>query len=643
MTDGPGYPRAGGDGFQTGGVPRLLGGRYQLDREIGRGGMAEVYAGRDTRLGRTVAVKVLKTDLARDPSFQSRFKREAQSAASLNHPAIVAVYDTGDEQVPGAGGHLPFIVMEYLQGRTLKEVLAEHERLNVEDSLRVTAGVLDALQYSHRNGIVHRDIKPANVMVTDAGEIKVMDFGIARAITDTGATMTGTNAVLGTAQYLSPEQAKGETVDNRSDLYSTACLLFELLTGRPPFVGDSPVSLAYQHVGEQPQPPSALVPDLPPDLDRVVMRGLTKDRTQRYQSAEDFIADLDRVATGVPVGGADATQVVAAAAAGAGLGAATARLPQSGADTQAWPVQGTARPTGYGSPYDTGTQSPYDTGTQYPQPGDDEPPRRKLAWLWILLVVLALLAVGVLAWAYFSDGGGQAQPTPTTTAAAEVTMPDLVGRTYDEAVSELEGLGFTDIQQQPQETVEAEPQTVLDQQPAASSQVATSITVVLTVAVQPGQVAVPDVRGLSQADARQQLTDIGLQPGDVRFAEDPEIEQDAVVGTDPAAGSQVAPGSTVNLIVASGLVEVPGVEGQPVNDAIAAIQAAGLRVEQMGQASSEPPGTVIDQNPPPGDLAPAGSTVQIIVAQPQATTVTATPTTSPTTSPTPTEPDPTAP
>ncbi|MGF1663400.1 MAG: Stk1 family PASTA domain-containing Ser/Thr kinase [Kineosporiaceae bacterium] len=627
MTDGPGFPPAGGDGFHTGGVPQLLGGRYQLERQIGRGGMAEVYAGRDTRLGRTVAVKVLKTDLARDPSFQSRFKREAQSAASLNHPAIMAVYDTGDEQVTGAGGHLPFIVMEYLQGRTLKEVLTEHGRLNVEDSLRVTAGVLDALQHSHRNGIVHRDIKPANVMVTDAGEIKVMDFGIARAITDTGATMTGTNAVLGTAQYLSPEQARGETVDNRSDLYSTSCLLYELLTGRPPFVGDSPVSLAYQHVGEQPQPPSSLVPDLPADLDRVVMRGLSKDRTQRYQSAEDFISDLDRVATGVPVGGPDATQVVAAA----GLGAATTQLPRSGAgETQSWPVQGTARPTGYGSPYDTGTQSPYDTGTQSPYDDEDEPPRRKLTWLWILLVVLALLAVGVLAWVYFSSGDGGAEPAPTNTGVAQIQMPDVRGQTYDEAVAALQAAGFTgDIEQEPQETLDADPETVLDQQPAAGSSIPVDTTVVLTVAVQPGQVAVPDVRGLSQADARQQLTDAGLQPGDVRQANDSEIEQDSVVGTDPEAGSQVAPGTTVTLIVSSGAVEVPAVEGQQVNDAIAAIQDAGLRVEQIGQPSGEPAGTVIDQNPPPGDLVPAGSTVQIIVAQPQATTVT--PTTTPTT------------
>ena len=221
---------------QTTGQPRLVGGRYQLVEQIGRGGMAEVWSAHDTRLGRNVAVKLLRTDLARDPSFQARFKREAQSSASLNHPAIVSVYDTGEDTALdpyGAPAPQPYIVMEQVHGRTIKQILQESSPLDIDDAMRITVGVLDALQYSHRGGIIHRDIKPANVMVTDAGEIKVMDFGIARAMADTSATMTGTNAVMGTAQYLSPEQARGETVDERSDLYSAGCLLYELLTGRP--------------------------------------------------------------------------------------------------------------------------------------------------------------------------------------------------------------------------------------------------------------------------------------------------------------------------------------------------------------------------------------------------------------------------
>ena len=227
---------------------QLLGGRYELGETLGIGGMAEVFRGRDVRLGRDVAVKMLRPDLARDPSFQARFRREAQSAASLNHPAIVAVYDTGEDN----GVTTPYIVMEYVEGRTLREVLQTEGRLLPQRALEIVADVCAALEYSHRAGIIHRDIKPANVMLTPSGAVKVMDFGIARAVTDASPTMTQTAAVIGTAQYLSPEQARGEHVDARSDLYSTGCLLYELLTGRPPFVGDSPVAVAYQHVREDP-------------------------------------------------------------------------------------------------------------------------------------------------------------------------------------------------------------------------------------------------------------------------------------------------------------------------------------------------------------------------------------------------------
>mgnify|MGYP001190414687 FL=1 len=237
---------------------RRLGDRYELGEPLGRGGMAEVLEGRDLRLGRRVAVKILRPDLAKDPAFQSRFRREAQSAASLNHPNIVAVYDTGEDILgdESASVVVPYIVMEYVDGQTLRQLLASGRRLLPERALEITAGVLAALDYSHRHGIVHRDIKPANVMLTRTGDVKVMDFGIARALADASATMTAASAVMGTAQYLSPEQARGEVVDARSDLYSTGCLLYELLTGRPPFTGDSPVSVAYQHVSENPLPPS---------------------------------------------------------------------------------------------------------------------------------------------------------------------------------------------------------------------------------------------------------------------------------------------------------------------------------------------------------------------------------------------------
>src|SRR6058998_2213005 len=279
--------------------PRRLGGRYELGQVLGRGGMAEVYLAHDTRLGRTVAVKTLRAYLARDPSFQARFRREAQSAASLNHPAIVAVYDTGEDYVDGVS--IPYIVMEYVDGSTLRELLHSGRKLLPERSLEMTIGILQALEYSHRNGIVHRDIKPANVMLTRTGQVKVMDFGIARAMGDAGMTMTQTAAVIGTAQYLSPEQAKGEQVDARSDLYSAGCLLYELLTGRPPFVGDSPVSVAYQHVREEPAPPSSVDREIPPEVDAITLKALAKRVDERYQSASEMRADIDRALDGRPV------------------------------------------------------------------------------------------------------------------------------------------------------------------------------------------------------------------------------------------------------------------------------------------------------------------------------------------------------
>ena len=282
--------------------PHRIGGRYEVGELLGRGGMAEVRKGTDVRLGRTVAIKRLRTDLASDATFQARFRREAQSAASLNHPAIVSVYDTGEEMsTDGSNVAQPYIVMEYVAGRTLRDIIREGRKILPERALEITSGVLAALDYSHRAGIIHRDIKPGNVMLTPSGDVKVMDFGIARAVSDASSTMTQTAAVVGTAQYLSPEQARGETVDSRSDVYSTGCLLYELLTGRPPFVGDSPVSVAYQHVREQAPPPSSLDEDLTPELDAIVMKSLAKNVGDRYASAAAMKADIDRYLAGQPV------------------------------------------------------------------------------------------------------------------------------------------------------------------------------------------------------------------------------------------------------------------------------------------------------------------------------------------------------
>jgi eukaryotic-like serine/threonine-protein kinase len=279
--------------------PRRLGDRYELGEVLGYGGMAEVLRGRDVRLGRDVAVKTLRVDLARESSFQARFRREAQSAASLNHPAIVAVYDTGESMLDGVP--VPYIVMEYVDGRTLRDLLRAERHIMPTRALEITAEILKALDYSHRNGIIHRDIKPANVMLTRTGEVKVMDFGIARSVSQASAAVTQTAAVIGTAQYLSPEQARGEQVDPRSDVYSTGCLLYELLTGTPPFTGDSAVAVAYQHVREDPIPPSRVNADVSPAIDAIVLKAMAKNPANRYQSAAEMREDIERALNGVPV------------------------------------------------------------------------------------------------------------------------------------------------------------------------------------------------------------------------------------------------------------------------------------------------------------------------------------------------------
>src|SRR4051794_29790539 len=285
---------------------RLLGGRYEIGAVLGYGGMAEVHYGRDVRLGRDVAIKLLRSDLARDPAFQARFRREAQSAASLNHPAIVAVYDTGEDSANG--GVSPYIVMEYVEGRTLRQVIEAEGRLLPQRALEITALICTALDQAHRAGIVHRDVKPGNVMLTPGGDVKVMDFGIARAVTSTAATMTQTAAVIGTAHYLSPEQARGEHVDARSDVYSTGCMLYELVTGAPPFSGDSAVAVAYQHVREDPVPPSRIEPDVPAAVDAIVLKAMAKNAANRYQTAGEMRADIERALAGRPV---EATPVLA--------------------------------------------------------------------------------------------------------------------------------------------------------------------------------------------------------------------------------------------------------------------------------------------------------------------------------------------
>ena len=378
---------------------RLLGGRYELDGVVGRGGMAEVYRARDIRLDRVVAVKTLREDLARDATFQARFRREAQSAASLNHPSIIAVYDTGEDME--GPENVPYIVMEYADGRTLRDLLREDRRLLPDRALEITDGVLRALDYSHRHGIVHRDIKPANVMLTRSAEVKVMDFGIARAVSDAQATMTQTAQVIGTAQYLSPEQARGERVDARSDLYSTGCLLYELLTGRPPFTGDSPVAIAYQHVREHPVPPSRVDPEIPVWADSIVLKAMAKDPADRYQSAAEMRTDIQRALSGVPV---------AAPPQNAEMYPSTQRLGPSSMDGR------------------TGAIPPYQYGPQDGAYAGGSSGRKKTLW-WVLGGILALVLV-LVAFLVLSSGG-------KTDA-----VPSVVGMTQSQATAAIVRAGL---------------------------------------------------------------------------------------------------------------------------------------------------------------------------------------------------------
>ncbi|MCI0686719.1 MAG: Stk1 family PASTA domain-containing Ser/Thr kinase [Sporichthyaceae bacterium] len=571
--------------------PRLVGGRYELSGVLGRGGMAEVHMGRDIRLGRNVAVKTLRADLSGDATFQARFRREAQSAASLNHPAIVAVYDTGEDTIDGMS--LPYIVMEYVEGSTLRDLLQSGRRLLPERAIEITAGVLQALEYSHRNGIVHRDIKPGNVMLTRSGAVKVMDFGIARAVADVGATMTATSAVIGTAQYLSPEQAKGEHVDARSDLYSAGCLLYELLTGRPPFVGDSPVSVAYQHVRETAQPPSYFDDEVSPDLDAVVMKALAKDPDDRYQTADEMRADLDRVLDGRPV-------MARSAAAGMGY-EATRNLPMqrpaAGMPTQViHPTQ--VVPAGPGGP-----PRPYQQGPPGP------PPRRGSTYA---LIALAVVAVFVLATLFGRAllGGSDAK---------KVVVPPVIGQTVEQAESTLQTVGFQTVVDESCAEFSDHPKgSVVRQTPAASAEADEGSLVTLCTSKGQDLVPIPRVRGLSRNDAVAALEDAGFVVApEIRQVPDANIAEGRAVRTEPKVGEEINRGSTVILFISSGprMVEVENVVGRSVEDATQILTDQGFEVEVEEVEDPGPPGVVLQQDPEAGASIAAGSTVRLTVSK----------------------------
>lgn len=599
-------------------ISKVLAGRYEVLELIGRGGMAEVYLGRDKRLSRTVAIKLLRSDIAEDPTFQARFRREAQSAAALNHPSIVGVYDFGEEVVTRADGStqtVPYIVMEYVQGHTVRELLSEGEAVPIDEAGEIVSGVLQALGYSHRNGIVHRDIKPGNIMLTNTGEVKVMDFGIARAIEDSAVTVTQTHAVVGTAQYLSPEQARGEVVDARSDIYSCGCLLYELLTGRPPFKGDSAVAIAYQHVRELPVPPSQIAPDVPESMDRVVMKALAKHREDRYQNADQMRADLQAAIRGLQVN-APATETW-----------------QQQATTVIAPTPGVPS-----APAATNTGSiPKVKDEQAARQAEEEAAKRKKKQLLIigLITLVALLAlVGALAAAGVFGGTPSKHTTASPTQSA-VSVPDLTGKDEAGARSTLEGVGLA-FQRGADVSSDTVPEgQVVSYDPGAGTMAAPGTKVEVHFSSGSATVTVPNVSGQTQGDARNALEKAGLTLGDVTTVDAGGVKAGNVVSTDPAAGTKAKRGSTVNLQVASGRLVVPqNLVGMSLDDAKKALTSAGFTVITINQQTTtqqDQNGKVLSVNPAAGTTVDSGAEITLTVGQ-----YSAPPTQSPTTSPSPT-------
>ncbi|ABK74027.1 Stk1 family PASTA domain-containing Ser/Thr kinase [Mycolicibacterium smegmatis] len=554
-------------------TPQHLSDRYELGEILGFGGMSEVHLARDLRLHRDVAVKVLRADLARDPSFYLRFRREAQNAAALNHPAIVAVYDTGEAETPN--GPLPYIVMEYVDGVTLRDIVHTDGPIAPRRAIEIIADACQALNFSHQHGIIHRDVKPANIMISKNNAVKVMDFGIARALADTGNSVTQTAAVIGTAQYLSPEQARGETVDARSDVYSLGCVLYEILTGEPPFIGDSPVAVAYQHVREDPVPPSRRHADVTPELDAVVLKALAKNPDNRYQTAAEMRADLIRVHEGQAP---DAPKVLTDAERTSMLAAPPAD--RAGAATQDMPVP---RPAGYSKQRSTSVAR----------------------WL-IAVAVLAVLTV-VVTVAINMVGGNP----------RNVQVPDVAEQSADDAQAALQNRGFkTVIDRQPDN--EVPPGLVIGTDPEAGSELGAGEQVTINVSTGPEQALVPDVAGLTPTQARQKLKDAGFE----KFRESPSPstpeQKGRVLATNPQANQTAAIINEITIVVGAGPEDAPVLScaGQNAESCKAILAAGGFTntvvVEVDNPAAA---GQVVGTEPADGQSVPKDTVIQIRVSK----------------------------
>lgn len=534
----------------------LAGGRYQLGQPIGRGGMAEVHVALDTRLGRTVAVKIMRADLANDDIFLARFRREAHAVAQMNNPNIVNIYDSGEELVSSESGdteRLPYIVMEYVKGQTLRDIIKVNGALSQRDCEQVLLGVLNALDYSHRMGIIHRDIKPGNIMISEQGVVKVMDFGIARALDDSAATMTQSQGVVGTAQYLSPEQARGETVDMRSDLYSAGCVLYEMLTGRPPFTGDSAVAIAYQHVSEVATPPSAVVPGLPKMWDSICAKAMAKDRQNRYATASEFKTDiLTYMNGGVPVAAAfnpltDLSNMKARKE-------AERDLPTTPVEPQQQPTQAFNPVTGQFEqiPPANGANSAALQSRAQQRAAAAKAKKRKKIIIGSVIAVLAVALVG--AGVVFAMSGA-----PNKSAEDKVTIPEVcnASTSKDNIKLKLETLGLKMTEKQDTDSTEPEG-TCTKMSPDAGAKVAKGSAVKVWFSAGPQSTQVPDVKERSQEEARSILESAGFKVNaTVRTEDSADIAKDMVTKTDPAAGQSVPKGTTITIYVSSGMTTVP--------------------------------------------------------------------------------------
>ncbi|MDR1265876.1 MAG: Stk1 family PASTA domain-containing Ser/Thr kinase [Propionibacteriaceae bacterium] len=599
----------------------LLGDRYIVGPLLGRGGMAEVRRGRDIRLERDVAIKRLRPDLAGDAIFQARFRREAQAAAGLNHPNIVSVYDTGEQFDSSVGFDIPYIVMELVIGHTLRDVLRDGRKIQPERALELTTSVLNAIDYSHRHGIIHRDIKPANVMVTTNGQVKVMDFGIARAVSDTAASMTQTAAVIGTPQYLSPEQIRGETVDRRADVYATGCLLYELLAGRPPFQGDEPVSLAYQHVRERPIPPSQVDPVVTPEMDAIVLKALQKDPADRYQTAKEMADDIARLLAGQQVTALiPLPAVVPGEAAGAGD---PTRLLTSSSVPQ--PVIGSR-----GLPPDDADEAE-----------ETRSHKGLIALIVSLSVVLVALAVGLLVYI-----NRPVDPPAETT----VEVPYVQGMTQENAEQTIAAV---QLNGEPALKVEVEHENgpnddsvgkVIRQSPRAKEKVEKDTTITIVVNDGPKKVILPTgLIGLDKAEAEQALKDAGLtkyriDPAPLdKYGYQQSYVKDHIVDCQPAPGQQVTVDTVIQLYYDSGDGLLPNVASYDRTRAVQDLTRAGFaNVRTEEQESNAAAGTVISMDPAPNSQLPRDTQVTLWIAVPPTVPTDSPPETSPSDSASPT-------